>query len=271
MSLSMDLKIYEQIGSARFIPGSGSSVSGGGFSQVLSAAVRAMDSTDYESCFQAAADAYQLPVDLLKAVAKAESNFTADAVSPCGAQGIMQLMPATARSLGVSNSFDPAQNIMGGAKYLRQMLDRFDGDVSLAVAAYNAGPGAVEKYGGIPYRSTRNYVAKVLGYAGSGVSVPVSTASAGSASSIAPAAISAMPQAAGGYEAAYASTDSMTRDELVDLLMQAYRSGGAQDKESVRLLVQQLLSQNEKENGEQGWERMDDNYDLKKLAFQIEL
>lgn len=250
MSLSMDLRIYEQLGSTRIVPGGTSAASGGGsFSQVLSTAIQALDSTDYESCFQAAADAYQVPVDLLKAMGKVESNFTADAVSPCGAQGIMQLMPATARNLGVSDSFDPAQNIMGGAKYLRQLLDRFHGDVSKAVAAYNAGPGAVEKYGGVPpYRETQNYVAKVLGYAGSGVSVPAPTASA---------------------DSAFAATDSMTRDELVDLLMRAYRSGGVQDKESVRLLVEQLLSQSEEENEERGG--LDDNYDLKKLALQIEL
>lgn len=267
MALSMDLKIYEQIGSARMIPGGGAAASSGGsFSQVLSAAVQAAGGTDYEGCFQAAADVYQVPVNLLKAVAKAESNFTADAVSPCGAQGIMQLMPATARYLGVADSFDPAQNIMGGAKYLRQMLDRFDGDVSMAVAAYNAGPGAVEKYNGVPpYRETQNYVAKVLGYAGGGVSVPA----VGVVASAALAGIAAIPKEAEGYEPAFASTDSMTRDELVDLIMRTYRSGGAQDKESARLLVQQLLSQNEKENGQRS--DADDSFDLKKLALQVDL
>lgn len=264
MALSMDLKIHGQLGSARIVPGVTSSASGGGsFSQAFSAAIQAVGGSDYESCFQAAADVYQVPVDLLKAMAKVESNFTADAVSPCGAQGIMQLMPATARSLGVTNSFDPAQNIMGGAKYLRQMLDRFHGDVSMAVAAYNAGPGAVEKYGGVPpYRETRNYVAKVLGYAGSGVSVPAPT---GSAASVSNEAGSVLSQAAEGNEA----SSSMTRDELVDLLMRTYRSGGAQDRESVRLLVEQLLSQNDKEDRE--GESTVDNYDLKKLALQIDL
>lgn len=263
MALSMDLKIYEQMGSSRTIPGGSAAVpSGGGFSQAFSAACQAVGVTDYESCFQAAADTYQVPVNLLKAVAKAESNFTANAVSPCGAQGIMQLMPATARYLGVDNSFDPAQNIMGGAKYLRQMLDRFDGNVSMAVAAYNAGPGAVEKYGGIPpYRETQNYVIKVLGYAGGDISVPAVAVSAGSAA--APIA------GAEGYDAAFASTASMTRDELVEQVLRAYRSGGAQDKESTRLLVQQLLSQNEEENGEQG--SAVDQFDLKKLALQVEL
>ena len=256
MALSMDLKIYEQTGSSRFIPAtSAAASSGSSFSQVFSAACQSVGVTDYESCFQAAADTYQVPVNLLKAVAKAESNFTADAVSPCGAQGIMQLMPSTARYLGVSNSFDPAQNIMGGAKYLRQMLDRFDGNVSMAVAAYNAGPGAVEKYGGIPpYRETQSYVTKVLGDAGGDISVPTVTIAAGST--------------ADGY-GAFASTTSMTRDELVDQVMRAYRSGGAQDKESARLLVQQLLSQNEKEDEGQG--STADSFDLKKLALQVEL
>lgn len=119
--------------------------------------------TGYDNAFAAAAAQYQIPASLLKAVGKAESAFTATAVSRCGAQGIMQLMPGTARAMGVRDSFDPAQNIMGGAKYLRQMLDRFDGDVSLALAAYNAGPGTVARCHGVP-KSTQKYVSKVLSY-----------------------------------------------------------------------------------------------------------
>ncbi len=112
---------------------------------------------------QAAAQKYNLPSKLIHSVIRAESNFRADAVSPAGARGLMQLMPATARELGVTDSFDVTQNIDGGARYLRQMLDRFDGDLKLALAAYNAGPGTVQRYHGeVPYRETREYVRRVL-------------------------------------------------------------------------------------------------------------
>jgi SLT domain-containing protein len=110
-----------------------------------------------------AAQRYNLPEKLIASVIQAESNFQVDAVSPAGAQGLMQLMPATARELGVDDPFDVRQNIDGGASYLRSMLDRFGGDVRLALAAYNAGPGTVEKYNGnVPYRETQNYIERVL-------------------------------------------------------------------------------------------------------------
>ena len=110
-----------------------------------------------------AAAKYSLPPELIKAVIRAESNFDAQAVSTAGAQGLMQLMPATAEELGVQDPFDIDQNVDGGSRYLREMLDRFNGDVKLALAAYNAGPGTVEKYDGdVPYRETRNYVERVM-------------------------------------------------------------------------------------------------------------
>jgi soluble lytic murein transglycosylase-like protein len=100
---------------------------------------------------------------LVKAIIANESGFNANATSDVGAQGLMQLMPGTANGLGVTNAYDPAQNVWGGTKYIKGLLDRFNGDVRKAVAAYNAGPGAVEKYGGVPpYAETQNYVQNVL-------------------------------------------------------------------------------------------------------------
>ncbi len=100
---------------------------------------------------------------LVKAIIANESGFNANATSKVGAQGLMQLMPGTAAGLGVTNAYDPAQNVWGGTKYIKGLLDRFNGDVRLAVAAYNAGPNAVEKYGGVPpYAETQNYVQNVL-------------------------------------------------------------------------------------------------------------
>lgn len=130
-------------------------------------------SNTLEQIFEEAATTYNVPKDLLKAIAKAESNFNPNATSGAGAQGIMQLMPATARSLGVTDSYDPYQNIMGGAKYISQMLEQFNGNVSYALAAYNAGPNNVSKYGGIPpFTETQNYVAKVTEYINGSVCVP---------------------------------------------------------------------------------------------------
>jgi hypothetical protein len=120
-----------------------------------------------ENCIQEAAQKYDLAPGLIKAVIKAESDFRVDAVSVAGAQGLMQLMPATAKDLGVKNPFDIRQNIDGGARYLRQMFDLFHGDTRLALSAYNAGPGNVHKYGGdVPFPETRRYVARVLASVG---------------------------------------------------------------------------------------------------------
>ena len=112
-----------------------------------------------------AATKYHLPENLIKGVIRAESASNPRAVSAAGAQGLMQLMPGTARELGVTDVFDIDQNVDGGARYLRQMIDRFDGDVAKALAASNAGPGTVERFEGkVPYRETIAYVDRVLKY-----------------------------------------------------------------------------------------------------------
>jgi len=112
-----------------------------------------------------ASQTYQVDAALIRAIIMAESNYNPKAVSHRGAQGLMQLMPTTAKWLGVEDSFDPALNIDGGVRYFKRLLDRFDGNVQLALAAYNAGSRYVRKYGGVPpFRATRMYIKKVLNY-----------------------------------------------------------------------------------------------------------
>lgn len=129
--------------------------------------------TTLDAIFEKAAKTYDVDVNLLKAIAKQESNFHSTSTSHAGAQGIMQLMPATAEYLGVEDPYDPEQNIMGGAKYISRLLKQYDGNTTLALAAYNAGSGNVKKYGGVPpFEETQNYVKKVTQYYKEGVTIP---------------------------------------------------------------------------------------------------
>ena len=128
------------------------------------AAIFLIATIDEAGSFAAAARKYGVSADLLAAVAKQESNFKATAVSHAGARGLMQLMPQTASALNVDDVFHPENNIEGGARYLRYLLNLYKGNLTLALAAYNAGEGAVAKYnyGVPPYRETQNYVRRVL-------------------------------------------------------------------------------------------------------------
>jgi soluble lytic murein transglycosylase len=120
-------------------------------------------SGDYDEVIRSASDRHSIDADLVRAVIKAESGFNSNARSSKGAMGLMQLMPDTARLYNVLNAYDPVDNVEGGVRHLRMLLERFQGDLRLSLAAYNAGSGAVEKFGGIPpYVETREYVRRVL-------------------------------------------------------------------------------------------------------------
>jgi soluble lytic murein transglycosylase-like protein len=121
--------------------------------------------TVYSDVIMAASNTYNLPASLIAAIIKVESNFDPKAMSERGAIGLMQLSFSTRKAMNVTNPFDPVQNILAGARYLRGLLDQFDGNVDMAVAAYNAGPEAVERHNGIPpFGQTRAFVPKVMRY-----------------------------------------------------------------------------------------------------------
>lgn len=135
------------------------------FSHKTGAATSLSDNSSINTYVKEAAQKFGVDERLIHSVIKMESNYNPTARSGAGAQGLMQLMPATARGLGVVNSLDAKQNINGGTKYLSQMLKKYNGNTKLALAAYNAGPGNVDKYQGIPpFKETQNYVSKVINH-----------------------------------------------------------------------------------------------------------
>jgi len=130
---------------------------------VKTAGDKAASTGNYDQLIEAASKKYKINSSIIKAVIKAESGFNTTAVSRTGAMGLMQLMPGTAAALGVKDAFDPHENIDGGVRYLKDMLSEFGGNLELALAAYNAGPNSVKKYGGIPpYEETQNYVRGIM-------------------------------------------------------------------------------------------------------------
>lgn len=230
--------------------------------------VNAPESMD--AIFEEAAQTYQVPVELLKAVGKVESNFNPKAVSSAGAQGVMQLMPGTAKELGVKDPFDARSNIMGGAKYLAQKLKKYNGNIDLTLAAYNAGSGTVAKYGGVP-SFTRKYIAKVKSYMGQNlttgktVNTQVYAQAGSSVQTYTPAALAAQT-----YSRAASDTQSIslsggstweTASSLLEQVKDGYADYSQEDAQyytqMMKLQMQnqamgalgQLLSQDEEQQG----------------------
>lgn len=136
-------------------------------------------SMPFDTFIEEASALYGVSADLVRAVIQTESGFNPRAVSQVGAAGLMQLMPRTSRALGIQDPFDPRQNILGGVKYLSQLLERYDGNVSLALASYNAGPGNVAKHRGIPpFKETRGYVKKITGILADAAELPATSGQA---------------------------------------------------------------------------------------------
>jgi soluble lytic murein transglycosylase-like protein len=148
---------------------------------------RALFGTEFDAIIETAAKEYDIDASLVSALIRAESNYQPRAISRKGARGLMQLMPATAKRLAVKQPFDPSSNVRGGVKYLRELVDRFGNHPELVLAAYNAGEGAVETYGGVPpYRETMTYVDRIMGWwkaAGAGTPATASAASSPAADS----------------------------------------------------------------------------------------
>lgn len=141
-----------------------------GASQAAASVTPSPPATSLDGLIQQAAQKHDVDPNLVRAIIKVESNFNPYAVSKKGARGLMQLMPQTARLLGVRDLYDPEQNIVGGVRYLKQMIETFPGQLHLSLAAYNAGPAAVERHGGVPpYAETRQYVNKISSLYGSGL------------------------------------------------------------------------------------------------------
>lgn len=144
----------------------GSNISYNGTVQALSNSKVQQTISQYniDKIVSLASEKYNIPEQLIYKVIETESYFNVNIVSSAGATGLMQIMPANFSSLGITDGTDPYQNIMGGVKLLRQYIDMFDGDLKLGLAAYNAGPGNVKKYGGVPpFKETQNYIKKILG------------------------------------------------------------------------------------------------------------
>jgi cell wall-associated NlpC family hydrolase len=191
----------------------------------------ASTNTQYDSLIQQAARDQGVDPALLKGLVQAESGFNPTSVSSVGAQGLAQLMPDTAKGLGVTNPFDPLQSLEGGARFLAGALKRFGGNEQLALAAYNAGPGAVERYGGIPpFAETQAYVPRVLGYAneyraqGFGRTPTVATATPGVAAPVAAAGGMALTSAIGSAPSAAAQQAIQVASQYLGT---PYRFGGA--------------------------------------------
>ena len=188
-----------------------------------------------EPIFREAAETYGVDEGLLIAMAKQESNFNTSSVSAAGAVGVMQLMPGTAAGLGVTNSYDPYQNIMAGAKLLSRNIEKYKGNVSLALAAYSAGCGAVAKYDGIPpYTETQNHIPKVLSYYARGyVTDSGSTQKMPAASTVASLITQYHSTKGSATGTASADLNASQKSSLSNLLMQ-----------SSSLLLQEQLVQN---------------------------